>query len=228
MKKTKLLTSFLLLMIFSIFSIGMASAETTTYAEQQITESPAARASDFNNNNTVITEQKDDSVGVFAIPDEYYPGTSTPIRVGDVLVTNSTSSKGLTGHAGIVTDLGGSVVSIGGYDLPLEKISISTWKSRNKNTKIMRYTNSSVASKAGAWAASYYTNYKSVVKYGLINTIGSYEKETYCSKIAWDAYYFGGGVSIDGHGPFWSGIYGPYHFLNEKGFSLAGSWGSNF
>ncbi|OME98402.1 hypothetical protein BK124_14385 [Paenibacillus amylolyticus] len=110
MKRTTLLTSFLLLMIFSIFSIGMASAETTTYAEQQITESPAARASDFNNNNTVITEQKDDSVGVFAIPDEYYPGTSTPIRVGDVLVTNNTSSKGLTGHAGIVTDAGGSVV----------------------------------------------------------------------------------------------------------------------
>ncbi|RPK28334.1 hypothetical protein EDO6_03861 [Paenibacillus xylanexedens] len=34
----------------------------------------------------------------------------------------------------------------------------------------MRYTNSSVASKAGAWAASYYTNYKSVVKYGLSPT----------------------------------------------------------
>ena len=47
MKKTKLLTSFLLLMIFSIFSIGMASAETTTYAEQQITESPAAESLRF-------------------------------------------------------------------------------------------------------------------------------------------------------------------------------------
>ncbi|MDQ1235546.1 uncharacterized protein YycO [Paenibacillus sp. SORGH_AS306] len=155
-----------------------------------------------------------------------YRGTSLAVRPGDVLVTNSTSSNGLTGHAGIVVNDQGTVVTINGYNNDLAAENMTQWNS--KNVRVMRYSNTNAASKAAAWAKNYYHTYKGKVHYGLVNTIGSYEKETYCSKIIWDSYYFGSDITIDGHTPYWNGIYAPYYFLTQSGFTQITAWGQNF
>ncbi|WP_322906793.1 hypothetical protein [Paenibacillus campi] len=229
MRKFKLISNlflaFLFVLTLSFSQVASANMKTQDTASSTYQTTP--------NNSLISTVSQGvyssgPSIGIDAITTEYYPGTSVAIRAGDVLVSNNTSSNGLTGHAGIVVNDQGSVATINGYNKFLTLEGITTWKSKNTNTKVMRYSNSGAATQAGNWAKSYINNYKSQVTYGLINTIGVYEKETYCSKIVWDAYYFGANISIDGHTPFWNGIYGPYHLLNEANFRQVASWGNNF
>ncbi len=77
---------------------------------------------------------------------------------GDVLVTTSTSAKGLTGHAGIVHPNGKDVIHIAGPGYNPSVISIQSWLSQYKSTKVVRHNNKTTASKAANWALNYYIN----------------------------------------------------------------------
>lgn len=226
MKFLKLVMSLVLVLSFTLSLKEVAHADSFN---NSVNTDTYATNDDFSLESSVFSDVYDNSsasITTNAVSALYYRGTSIPIKMGDVLVSNSTSSNGLTGHAGIVVNASGDVLTINGYGAPLIVEHMSTWNS--KNVRVMRYSNASVATKAAEWGRNYYHNYVGAVYYGLVNTIGSYEKETYCSKIVWDAYYFGGDVSIDGHTPYWSGLYGPYHLLNEPNFTQMTSWGQNF
>lgn len=116
------------------------------------------------------------------------------LKKGDILVSNGTSSAGLTGHAGIAIS-SSKILHISGAKNSTPKVlSIATWQ-RNygivkgqqdgrTHTKVYRVSNSS-AEKAGTWADKNYKNKN--YSYGFKGKITS-KNPTYCSKIVWQAY----------------------------------------
>jgi uncharacterized protein YycO len=151
------------------------------------------------------------------------------IEGGDVLVTNNTSSSGLTGHAGIVTDATGTIASIAGYGHHPANQSMATWFSNNPNTVVVRNSDTYTAHAAGSWASSYVATHPNAT-YGLLNNMLNLN-EVYCSKIPWLAYYsFGlnaGHFITIGTGY----LITPYHWKNfgangQQGFSTVATFGS--
>lgn len=158
-------------------------------------------------------------------PGVTYPGTSVKVKPGDMLVTNRTSSAGLTGHAAIVTD-GYTVVHIGGYGENPEDISTSKFFKRYKsNIKVVRYNNSSVARNAGEWASLFAEEYSDAT-YGLTKKLNG-SSPTYCSKIVWQAYYYGADVNFNDHRPNSVQMFMPYDILDlddTRVITTIGSW----
>lgn len=115
------------------------------------------------------------------------------IKSGDVIITNSTSSFGLTGHAAIA--LGSNEI----LDIPAPKKSVRTQTVKQFRDayssgwiKVYRPSNSTWGSKAAGWARKTYKGSNAKYKITLdINTT----TETYCSKIVFQAYKFGVGSS---------------------------------
>ncbi|HEU4964011.1 MAG TPA: YiiX/YebB-like N1pC/P60 family cysteine hydrolase [Bacilli bacterium] len=136
-----------------------------------------------------------------------YPGSSVSVRPGDILVTDSVSSNGFTGHAGIVVDYSGNVVSIAGYGYYPKKTSISTWFGSYPDEKVVRLNDTASAQSAANWASSFVINH-SDVPYGM-SDIGDPYDETYCSKIVWDAYQFGANVTL----PFYYDMFFAYNLV---------------
>ncbi|WP_094700709.1 YiiX/YebB-like N1pC/P60 family cysteine hydrolase [Brevibacillus laterosporus] len=156
----------------------------------------------------------------------YYPGTNIAVRIGDVLVTNNTSSAGLTGHAGIVND-NYEVTSIAGYGYHPENTSIEQWFREYPNEKVYRYNGGKRdAYNAGNWARLYVKNYKNAT-YGLTAKLSSFT-QTYCSKIVWQAYYYGADINFRDQNPTAAiGGYAPYDIYDTDELSRIlkqGSW----
>ncbi|MDR6781438.1 MULTISPECIES: YiiX/YebB-like N1pC/P60 family cysteine hydrolase [Paenibacillus] len=156
-----------------------------------------------------------------------YPNSNITIKSGDVLVTNNTSSAGLTGHAGIVVNSSGDVATIRGYGFHPEIQSLNTWFSTNRNTKVVRNSDSDLAAKAGSWAKDYVKTHPNV-EYGLNNTLGNLN-EVYCSKIPWLAYYSYGAEPL--YRASQPSLMKPYDWIyvgdsGTKGFFMAGVIGN--
>ncbi|OKP99644.1 hypothetical protein [Paenibacillus sp. P46E] len=150
------------------------------------------------------------------------------IEGGDVLITNNTSSAGLTGHAGIVTDATGNIASIAGYGYHPAMQSLATWFGNNPNTIVIRNSNTSLAHSAGSWAASYVSLHSSA-SYGLVNNLLNLN-EVYCSKIPWLAYY-SFGLNVGGKYTVGYDITLPYEWkdygqFNQFGFSKVATFGN--
>lgn len=110
---------------------------------------------------------------------------------GDILITNGTTAGGILGHAGIAI----SSTQILHIAAPGETVKIITprdWTSRyNKSgcwTQVYRSGTYGANIRAANWAKSNYPVNSS--KY-VINTNLAATYETYCSKIVWQAYYYG-------------------------------------
>ncbi len=124
------------------------------------------------------------------------------LKKGDILVSNGTSSFGLTGHAGIAIS-SSQVLHIPGKNSNPLVISTKQWQDRygivrgqkegnNTHTKVYRVGSTANAGKAAEWAES---NYKGK-KYGYGVTTNLLSKDpTYCSKIVWQAYNSIGAVT---------------------------------
>lgn len=128
--------------------------------------------------------------------------TSGPtLKKGDILVSNGTSSFGLTGHAGIAIS-STQVLHISGKGAKPLVITSKQWQDRygivrgqiegnNTHTKVYRVGSTTNATKAADWAI---TNYKGKsYDYGITTALLS-KDPTYCSKIVWQAYNYIGGV----------------------------------
>lgn len=115
---------------------------------------------------------------------------------GDVLITNATFGK-ITGHAGIVLDEN-NILHIEGLGESPKVIDRDTWINKYcKNgrwTKIYRHSDSDIASSAADWAENTYRD--SNAKY-VINLNTASTDKTYCSKIVWQAYYYGTGDAYE-------------------------------
>lgn len=141
---------------------------------------------------------------------------------GDILVTDSTSSSGLTGHVGIIS--GSYVIDINSkYSKYPAKMSLSTWFERYPSTTVIRYTHGrDIPVKAGWYAKSFYIDGPGSNETYLAgpNLLYSPNYE-YCSSLVWNCYYKGAGFKflVMGYEP---SFIAPYHFINcrvENGFS---------
>ncbi|MED4935453.1 hypothetical protein [Heyndrickxia coagulans] len=116
-------------------------------------------------------------------------------KPGDILITKSTSSAGLTGHASIVDQKGTGFVTILGPGHTATGHSIKWWFDHYPATKVVRYKSATKAKEAASYA---YNNYK----YGKYTNRGykvtpnpKDRTYLYCSEIVWQAYYYGAGVT---------------------------------
>lgn len=126
---------------------------------------------------------------------------------GDVFITSGTSSAGILGHAGIAIS-SSYILHIAGPGHHPATISLSKWNSTYTTegwTKVYRHTDSDVADDAGQWASDTYkgTSAEYVISMDLAST-----DETYCSKLVWQAYYYGPDEAC-ANGPTW-GVRLPY------------------
>ncbi|KMY53792.1 hypothetical protein AC623_07240 [Bacillus sp. FJAT-27231] len=114
-------------------------------------------------------------------------------KPGDIVITKNTSSRGVTGHAGIVASDGKNIVhSHPSYNKGKpHKMSISTWLTKYPKTKVVRSNSSTIANKAGKYAYNSYI-------------VGTYKNQSYkvtsnpkdrtylyCSELVWQSYYYG-------------------------------------
>lgn len=157
-----------------------------------------------------ILSESTDFIEVYSTPGES-TGGSYNMKTGDVFITNGTSSSGLTGHSGIAISTS-QILHIAGPGKTPKTISLSAWNSEYSKkgwTRVYRHSNSKIATAAGNWASKKYKG--SSAKYKITTDLTS-TKETYCSKIVWQAYYYGpSSPSISGTT---TGIKTPYGLPN--------------
>lgn len=116
------------------------------------------------------------------------------LKTGDILISNGTSSAGLTGHAGIAISTS-EILHISGPGAYPTVVSLDTWvsiygkgKGGNVKTEVYRIASSYDASQAANWASNNYKGKK--YSYGITTTLHKLDP-TYCSKIVWQAYLNG-------------------------------------
>lgn len=142
-------------------------------------------------------------------------------KPGDIFITKSTSSKGLTGHSGIVIDSKTILHTSGAKSSPYPKtLSIKDWNKRYPKTKVVRPNSAALGKKAAANAKKYFQNKK--IKYKISNNPRNI-KYTYCSEIVWYSYYKAGKtykfpVKLMDGSIFWGvpDIIKPYDYLDTK------------
>lgn len=94
------------------------------------------------------------------------------------------------------------------------------WFSQNSSISVYRVPNSSVAWNAANWATNYYSSYRGKVQYA-INTDKYSKNKMYCSKLVWQAYWFGTGSAPVLRNPSFAIIH-PYRLTTQfnRCFSL--------
>lgn len=134
--------------------------------------------------------------------------SSFNMAAGDILITNSTSSAGLTGHAAIAIS-STEILNIAGLGETIKILTKSEFiEEYNKGwIKVYRINNDDIAKKAAKWASTTYKGKKPVYRLTMDLTT---THETYCSKIVFQSYYFGGNKNIVSNKFSLYGILGPY------------------
>lgn len=119
---------------------------------------------------------------------------SYSMEAGDVFVTNATISSAILGHAAIAIS-STDILHIAGPGQTPSTISLSSWHNNYTNengadswTKIYRHSNETIASQAAEWADE---TYKDSGAGYYINQDVQDTTLTYCSKIVWQAYFYG-------------------------------------
>lgn len=142
------------------------------------------------------------------------------MRAGDVFITNATVSSAILGHAAIAIS-SSNILHIAGPGETPSTISLSTWHDRytNKNgadswTKIYRHSNYTIASEAAGWAED---TYKDSGAGYFINKDVQDTTLTYCSKIVWQAYFYGPSTVSTDATYLSSGYILPYNLANLIG-----------
>ncbi|MBU5317541.1 hypothetical protein KQI30_14895 [Clostridium bornimense] len=146
------------------------------------------------------------------------------LKRGDILITNGTSSAGILGHAAICN--GDNVVlDMAGAGLSSRQKSQSWWINHYKNNgsnrwvKVYRMKDYNLAKQAARWAdRNYYSTTGSSTQnifptYSLSGSLYS-KNPSYCSKLVFQAYYFGtGSTPVMTEPPSFRTIH-PYDLIN--------------
>ncbi len=199
----KKLLSILLCFALLISSCIFVSAEETTYP-YGVTPELIAREQEL------LNEIENNIDEIHAQIEEYQRNNNQNIQTrggtyngfqyldGDIFITKSTSSWGLTGHAGIL--VGDKVLEITpGYNNGVPAvIALSTWFSRYPETIIMRYTEGRDIPVNAAWYGhTFYVDGDGADnEYSVVSGITSLTKD-YCSSLVWKCYHFGAGFDFE-------------------------------
>lgn len=163
--------------------------ESQKQLEDSLEESDDFRlVAEFNENTNYLPklfsfdEIKPSAIGIYVPP-------ISGFRAGDILITNATSSSGLFGHAGIAVSPY-VILHIAGPGQNPKLILFNDWFTKYENgwTKVYRHSSSTTASAAANWA--YDTYAYSNAEYKITMNLASTDV-TYCSKLVWQAYYYG-------------------------------------
>lgn len=140
--------------------------------------------------------------------DFYEVDINTVLRAGDVLITNDTSKQGFSGHSAIALN-SNAILHIRGFghtpDVNTRARFINDY--RNGWIRVFRPLNLGDGVAAANWADRTYAF--SNVPYRLTNNLST-THETYCSKLVWQAYFFGVG-SFSVLDPRTNRMVFPYH-----------------
>ena len=166
---------------------GWIKSDITYEIWQEMVEQSMTLEEILENSEDFVLVYDSSDVGTYGVAPIY------SMEKGDIFVTNGTSSAGILGHAGIAISAS-NILHIAGFGENPDIISLNQWNSAYTDTdtdhwtKVYRHYSSSTATEAGDWA--YDTYAYTDVEYALSLDLSS-TNETYCSKIVWQAYYYG-------------------------------------
>lgn len=205
-------------------TMGTAFAQTTP-STQSVSDQDRAMVIAFEGNvNTSSTTNSSSMspnvvIGGGGGGQAYYPN-GVAVEPGDILITNGPNADSWTGHAGTVVDSSGDIATIDGYnDNPTFQSLSSFFSSEDGHVMVKRYPNSTVRNNSATWATNYVYDDPNA-PYGIVwASLYAHgpSDETYCSKIAFDAFYYGGGVTL----PYsvddaWGDYCVPYDLSNDS------------
>lgn len=141
-------------------------------------------------------------------------------KPGDIIVTNGTSLKGISGHIGIYIDSKTILHTSGRKSEPWpKKISEKDWHSRYKKSKVIRPKSSASGKKAAQMAKKYFVGKH--IPYRITTNPKNISK-IYCSELVWYSYYKAGkqfktARYTNSGKKIWQnpGIIEPYDFLRK-------------
>ena len=151
----------------------------------------------------------------------YYPGSSVNVRIGDMLVTNSTSSFGVVGHVGIVISED-RVVHMPGTgkqrdpNISIERKGVNEWFRDYPKTTVVRVKELSAAQESGKWADSHQQNYGHKVEYQIPSRLDVFGTN-YCSKFVYQSHNETN-TNIFKQFTAWS-LFAPYDILFTQNYS---------
>ena len=143
---------------------------------------------------------------------------------GDIIVTQSTFLKGLTGHAGIVCGNGILEITPKNNDGHPALISTHEWFRKYPSVMVMRYVGhdgkKTIPQKAGWYAKTFYVDGQGKYSnYKVFSPLSS-TTEDYCSGLVWKCYYRGAGLNFKvfrkGEGYVTPNSIVPYDFINAR------------
>lgn len=143
-----------------------------------------------------------------------YPGSSTKVYNGDMLITkkNASGVTSMAGHAGMVVYRNNKayVIHMPGLGRKIEQMTLSNWSKTYKSIKIVRSNSDKNRNDAATWMKKKYDNKK--IRNGTTykitsNNLGS--SPSYCSKLVWQAYYYGAKKDLTAHYSHSLGYYVP-------------------
>ena len=169
------------------------------------------------------------AIGLFYPTNQDTASAAFSYKKGDILITDRTSSKGITGHTAIYIGKNQVLHTSGWKSEPHPKVmSLSSWLKRyDKRVKVLRYKSSKVAGKAADQAVKAFKGKK--IKYSITTNPKNISK-TYCSELVWYSYWKAGVTYKISH---YSGKNGkttwitpavimPYDYLDSKDFKKNG------
>ena len=169
------------------------------------------------------------AIGLFYPTSNDTASAAFSYKKGDILITDRTSSKGVTGHTAIYIGNGQVLHTSGWKKEPHPTVmTVKKWEERyKKRVKVLRYKSSKVASKAADQAVKAFKGKKIGYK---ITTNPKNISKTYCSELVWYSYWKAGVTYKISH---YSGKNGkttwivpaiimPYEFLETKDYKKNG------
>ncbi|KHE67128.1 YiiX/YebB-like N1pC/P60 family cysteine hydrolase [Halobacillus sp. BBL2006] len=122
-----------------------------------------------------------------------YPGSSILIQPGDLLFSpiGKRESK-FIGHVGIVNHQKEVVHSI---PAGLTKDNVFNYYQKFRSIKIYRPRSPEIGISAGDYVQNLYNDYSNA-DYRIMPPLVTASHQQYCTKIVWQAYYFGAGVNL--------------------------------
>lgn len=131
------------------------------------------------------------AIGLFYPTNKDTASAAFSYKKGDILITDRTSSKGVTGHAAIYIGNGQVLHTSGWKSEPYPKVmTISKWLKRYDNrVMVLRYKSATVAGKAADQAVKAFKGKK--IKYAVSANPKNISK-TYCSELVWYSYWKAG------------------------------------